>query len=282
MKYKAHTKAVNYICKESNQYFLSCSDDGTVIRWKLTSTAISCEIAFKLLKTFSMKFQVLKGHTARVTQVLSLPGRIICSCSDDKTLRFYKSSIDDTEPKFIQEMSDSTMVGNFIAMCDLELGFLATVSSDNILRFWNYNHYRFLSEKSIENVECASVASMKVINGKLLIGGKNKVTIYMNGKIIISADCFGIGSIKGISMINKKNFFCADESNVYCMYINDNGSIEMLYKNKNVSNNTITGMTSKGLAILTIDSESKIKLLMYEEDNWIDETPLFYNEGKTF
>ena len=66
------------------------------------------------------------------------------------------------------------------------------------------------------------------------------------------------------------------------MYINDNGSIEMLYKNKNVSNNTITGMTSKGLAILTIDSESKIKLLMYEEDNWIDETPLFYNEGKTF
>ena len=56
----------------------------------------------------------------------------------------------------------------------------------------------------------------------------------------------------------------------------------MLYKNKNVSNNTITGMTSKGLAILTIDSESKIKLLMYEEDNWIDETPLFYNEGKTF
>ena len=282
MKYKAHTKAVNYICKESNQYFLSCSDDGTVIRWKLTSTAISCEIAFKLLKTFSMKFQVLKGHTDRVTQVLSLPGRIICSCSDDKTLRFYKSSIDDTEPKFIQEMSDSTMVGNFIAMCDLDQGFLATVSSDNILRFWNYNHYRFLSEKSIENVECASVDSMKVINGKLLIGGKNKVTIYMNGKITISADCFGIGSIKGISMINKKNFFCADESNVYCMYINDNGSIEMLYKNKNVSNNTITGMTSKGLAILTIDSESKIKLLMYEEDNWIDETPLFYNEGKTF
>ena len=159
MKYKMHTKAVNYIEKESDEYFFSCSDDGTVIRWKMTSSALSFEFAFKLLKTFSMKYQIIKGHTDRVTQVLRLDRNLFCSCSDDKTIRFYRTS-NDKEPEFINELKADDMIGNFISMLQFDNNLLVTASSDNKLRFWNYETKTYLKEKTIEKVKCSGVDCM--------------------------------------------------------------------------------------------------------------------------
>ena len=286
MKFKKHKKAVNYLEKESDDYFLSCSDDGTVIRWKLISSSIPSEITFKLLKTFTIKYQVLKGHKARVTQVLSLSSNIICSCSDDKTIRFYYIENNDNEPQFINSLSPNDMNGNFVSMVNYN-GILITASTDKILRFFDYDKEEYLPSKSVSNVECSGVGCMKFLNKtKLVIGGEHIITTFdlVSNKVTIVVNDYLMSSVVQMSILNENNLILCDRNNVYTLYL-DNKNVDLTLKMR-----YMTKITSKITGIFIwvensmflIDNNSKINYIEYEENNWIDGTPLFTFNGKTY
>ena len=288
MKYKKHKLAVNYLDKESNDYFLSCSDDGTVIRWKVippTSAETPSEFKFKILSLFSVKCQVLRGHTAKVTQVLSA-NEFIFSCSDDKTIRCYLSTNDDREPKFIKSITAKNMNGNFVCMLDIDGLMLVTTSTDNIMRFLDYKTLQNLPEKSVDNVECAGVNCMRLLKFSLIIGGKGKVTVYdlKKKQIIITNDIIGNNVVRGFGLIDLENLICVDSGyNIYCIYVDGKNNAQITFrKNMKEGNSSITGM---GLMFkeyfFIIDDQSTIKEIGYAIDNWIDNDLLFIFNGIT-
>ena len=289
MKYRKHKQAVNYIEQEINDYFLSCSDDGTVIRWKVnppTSTSTPSEFKFKLLSLFSVKCQVLRGHTARVTQVLTAR-RFIFSCSDDRTIRCYSSTDDDREPKSLKSITAKNINGNFVCMLDIEGVMLVTASTDNIMRFWDYKTLKNLPKKSVDNVECAGVNCMRLLSFSLNIGGKGKVTVYdlKTKQIVITNDIIGNNIVRGFGLIDLENLICVDSGyNIYCIYVDCKNNAQITFrKNMKEGNSSITGM---GLNFkeyfFIIDDQSNIKEIGYSVDNWIDNDLLFVFDGITF
>lgn len=286
MKFKKHKKSVNYLEKESDNYFLSCSDDGTVIRWKLTSASIPSEITFKIFKTFAVKYQVLKGHTAKVTQVLSLSKNILCSCSDDKTIRFYFTENNDKEPQLITSLSPNDMKGNFVSMLDSN-GILITASTDKVLRFFDYDKEEYLSSKSVNNVECAGVGAMKFLNKNLIIiGGEHIVTTFdiTTYQVKIVVNDYLLSKVITISVVNENNLMICDENSVYTLYL-DEKNVDLTRKMRYMTKITskITGIFIwVDNSMFLIDNNSKINYVEYEENNWIDTTPLFSFNGKTY
>ena len=286
MKFKKHKKSVNYLEKESDNYFLSCSDDGTVIRWKLTSASVPSEITFKIFKTFAVKYQVLKGHTAKVTQVLSLSKNILCSCSDDKTIRFYFTENNDKEPQLITSLSPNDMKGNFVSMLDSN-GILITASTDKVLRFFDYDKEEYLSSKSVNNVECAGVGAMKFLNKNLIIiGGEHIVTTFdiTTYQVKIVVNDYLLSKVITISVVNENNLMICDENSVYTLYL-DEKNVDLTRKMRYMTKITskITGIFIwVDNSMFLIDNNSKINYVEYEENNWIDTTPLFSFNGKTY
>ena len=132
MKFKFHKKAVNCLAKENDEYFLSCSDDATILRWKIKKSSVPCEFTFKLLSVFSSKPQLLSYHTAPVIQILKLENKpTLCSISEDKSMCIFSSCGDDTLPKLVKAIKmDTIMLGKFVAMEDAGGGFVLVASSE--------------------------------------------------------------------------------------------------------------------------------------------------------
>ena len=229
---------------------------------------------------------MLKGHTAKVTQVLSLSKNILCSCSDDKTIRFYFTENNDKEPQLITSLSPNDMKGNFVSMLDSN-GILITASTDKVLRFFDYDKEEYLSSKSVNNVECAGVGAMKFLNKNLIIiGGEHIVTTFdiTTYQVKIVVNDYLLSKVITISVVNENNLMICDENSVYTLYL-DEKNVDLTRKMRYMTKITskITGIFIwVDNSMFLIDNNSKINYVEYEENNWIDTTPLFSFNGKTY
>lgn len=278
MKFKSHKGPVNCLARESDEYFYSCSDDQKVIRWGKLST--SCLSVFKLIRQFSPKYQVLEGHKDKVTQVLKLEApNLFCSCSDDKTIRIYWTYRNEQDPIFVSSMQADDMTDNFISMVDVGNNILATISKDSKLRFWDYQGVNYLSEKTIENIDCVSLNSMQKMNNFLIFGGTSKISVFnliTHQLEFISIDK-SLEIVNEISVLDNFNFLVANSRGcIFEMYLMGKAIKKTLIFNYDQGN--ITGMIrSSPLLLYVIDNNAHITSTPFniEDDFLFLQAPLF-------
>lgn len=180
MKFKGHKGPVNYMCNVGNDYFASCSDDQTIIIWENKKATFHFELSLKLSSAFSNK-TVLKKHTGKVIQVISINDNEFASCSTDKSIIIWKKE------KVVSEFTSFTEPDSvFIAMTNTK-NKMITVSEDKKVRFWNFKLLSMEKEKTISNVNCLGTNCFKVLNNNILLSGEeNGITVIDidKGKII--------------------------------------------------------------------------------------------------
>ena len=104
--FTGHTSQINKIIKESDNSFISCSDDTTIRGWLLDT--LEADSSF-----------ILEGHEDRINDILLLnENNTLLSVSDDKTLRIwnmeYKECINSIKTQVIQTCLGILKNGKFM------------------------------------------------------------------------------------------------------------------------------------------------------------------------
>ena len=237
-KFKGHKSAVNYLCCIGKEHFLSCSDDGKILKWEVKSAFLTFEFALKLSNAFNEINQICK-HRSKIFQILPENEKIFISLSADRTIKFWE---DKRPPSIIGTMTEPTSI--FIGMILLNDCRLVTASEDNVLRFWDTNSFEQIENQRIEKVECFCADSMKILNEKILIvAGEKKLSIidvYRN--IVIDViENNNINKIGTLLILTNCNFLFAEEEFIYVYDFTINKSKEV-YKTKNTHKDIISSM----------------------------------------
>ena len=178
MKFKKHSKQVNYLSKGPDGYFYSCSNDKMIIKWKLVEPKMGGFLGKALNKTKLAKYKIM-DHTKEVIQVIPLDNNKFASCSCDNTIRIYQDYPEDKQPTFINMIKCEDSQSKFISMVKLNDNRIVTASTDNTLRFWDYSTFSLINDKNVQNVECLSTESMKLCGiDSLIIGGQGKIVLF--------------------------------------------------------------------------------------------------------
>lgn len=279
MKYKYHKGAVNYLELEDKNYFLSCSDDKTVIRWKITSSSVKYEFHLNLINKKN-KPQIIEGHTDKVVKVIMLnDGDSFCSCSYDKTLRFYTTTHDNQEPKFIRSATIKEE-GAFVSMIDIGNNTLAIAFTNNILRFFDYSKDCLLPYYDIPNCECIGVRGLVLLGKtKILVGGKGYI-IYIDicsHNIMSKYDNKNIGNIEAFFPLNPSFTLAAGRSKI--LFFGVNGDEIVLHNSFIPEDSQINSIHGIYPNYLFVDDLSHIIMFTFNYTQTGDNYSTFFNVG---
>lgn len=275
MKFKKHSKQVNYLSKGFDGYFYSCSNDKMVIKWKIVEPKMSGFIGKALNKTKLTKYKIM-DHTKEVIQVIPLNDNKFASCSCDNTIRIYQDYPEDKQPTFINMIKCEDNQSRFISMVKLNDNRIVTASTDNTLRFWDYSTFSLINDKNVQNVECLSTESLKLCGiDTLIIGGKGTIVLFSltEHQILYHVNDTSIGSITSILTLNEKSIICADEKNFY-EFVKRNEALQRIITTSHLSNDKVGVIVQNGEKELLIGNDkSEIKQFVIKLRN---EIPLYY------
>lgn len=279
MKYKYHKDAVNYLELENENYFLSCSDDKTVMRWKITASPLKYEFKLNLINKKN-KPQIIEGHSDKVIKVIMLnDGDSFCSCSYDKTIRFYTTTHDEQEPKFIKTAAIAEN-GDFVSMIDIGNKTLAIAFTDNILRFFDYSKYRLLPDYDILNCECIGVRSLVLLGTTtILVGGKGYINYVdiCSHKIMSKYDNNFIGNIEAFFPLNPSCTLAAGTGKI--LFFGINGDEILLYNSFSSENSQINSIHGIYPYFLCVNDLSHILMFSFEYMKTEDNYSTFFDVG---
>jgi len=206
-KCNAHKMAVSSIIQLINGSVVSCSWDGTLKIWDITTNEskskcvmtlkgnneyVTCVIQLddniilsgssdNTLKIWDLRKELnkqcvltLHGHTLPVTCAIKLNDGRIVSGSNDNTLKIW-DIIPNTSVGEITGNCVSTLMGhtNFItSVIQLEDNIIISGSADKTLKIWDVSPSRNISEKYTFNIELRSYATclFKLYNGNVIYG----------------------------------------------------------------------------------------------------------------
>ena len=275
MKFKKHSKQVNYLSKGPEGYFYSCSNDKMIIKWKIVEPKMSGFLGKALNKTKLAKYKIM-DHTKEVIQVIPLDNNKFASCSCDNTIRIYQDYPEDKQPTFINMIKCEDSQSRFISMVKLNDNRIVTASTDNTLRFWDYSTFSLINGKNVQNVECLSTEGMKICGiDSLIIGGQGKFVLFdlFQHQILYQVNNPSIGSITSILSINEKSIICVDENNFY-EFVKRNDALQRIVTTSHLSNIKVGAIAQNGETGLLIGNDkSEIKQFVITLRK---EFPLYY------
>ena len=260
-KFKKHSKQVNYLSKGIDWFFYSCSDDRKVIKWKMSDQPIKKNLVMPLHKKW-----VLHEHKAEVIQVITLDKLKIASCSLDGTIQIYQDFLEEKAPQLLNSMSLANKDSSYIAMVSAGNKIIITAMNNKTLLFWDYQEYKQMDNKTINDVECSSNESMKLMGkGFLIVGGKGVVTIVdlMAYQVLYKCKSNFFGDIASVEILNGKSFICADEEYLYEL-VHRNEALHIVCRVNHLSKCKIGSIITNGDGyILLGDYKSQIKEFTY-------------------
>ena len=156
-----HSDSIISICQLDDGTIVSCSYDDSI-----------------MIGDYTIK----KAHERWIYKVITLPNNRIASCSNDYTIKIWKSNPPycDTPIKVLEEHSNN--VNSLLYIKEKEL--IISGSEDKTLRLWNMTTYQCVTV--FEGVQCCSTNSLYQIDkDRVIVGGEKTLCILNIDKCII-------------------------------------------------------------------------------------------------
>lgn len=253
-KFKGHKGGVNYLCCAGKEHFLSCSDDGKIMKWETKNLLLHFELALKLTNVFTNKNEIYT-HKGKVLQLLVKNDKIYISLSTDKTIKIWEEKRSVTLIGTLTETNST-----FISMVLLKDCRLVTASEDKLLRFWDLGSFEQIESQHIPNVDCLSTGSMKSLNDKLLlIGGKNQFSIIDVNRNVILQTVFNVSQVGTFLILSNSTFICFEASHINVYDIKTN-KCKNLFETKVSHTKIVSSVESLSKTeFVTVSHDSSIK-----------------------
>ena len=202
-----HTAQVNYLCPLGMRYFLSCSDDGSVIQWKHHRSAFT-----KISSHFQKGKKMIK-HLDKIHFVIAYDNeKKAIILESDNNIKVYQ--INDNQQPFTLLKTfkqDSPQITSMLVYKDNTL--ITLTNDDNAIRFWNINEARLDVDKTISELDTVDkINSMKLLNNKMLIVAGNSSFVVINlydNCILWRVNGDDICQVNAVDKINEMNFIIA-------------------------------------------------------------------------
>ena len=265
MKFKGHSKGINYLCKLGEEEFLSCSDDRLIIRWGISKSICRMEFVLKIANAMNAKCKVL-GHAAEVIKVLPFRESLFISCSLDKTIKVW---INAEKPLEIFKVTNSE--GNLVSFEILDDYRFVSASTVKKLTFWKVQddskQIKIFSENTVTDVECFYINSLKKLNNRiLLVGGKWELTIVDINLLTVSMKIKDndLKDITSFFIFNGGSFICVANTILYAYNIAYNKS-QLIIKTKTNHLDYVSDITLlQGNNLITVSSDSTIRIWNFD------------------
>lgn len=215
MKYEGHKAPVNYLCNLGAEYFLSCSDDKTIIKWKIKNSISRFELALKLSSKFADKV-VIDAHTDKVIQVIPWGEKCFASISLDCNLKFWD---DGDVPQLKKPITISGVVFKAIIIVKNTM----VIAADNMIMFFDLIFCELKVNNVLNKISCGGTNCLKHFTGSLvLVGGNEGITIvdcetYQIVQRLYEEEFAMIGAFKTLSPYS---FLCANEKGFFAFKFN--------------------------------------------------------------
>lgn len=261
MKFKGHSKGINYLCKLGEAQLLSCSDDCLIIRWDISKSLCRMEFVLKIANAMNAKCKVL-GHTAEVIKVLPFRKNLFISCSLDKTIKVWTNKL--KKPLEISKVTNTE--GNFVSFEILDDYRFVSASTEKKLTFWKVKEHdeeiKIFSENTVDKIDCFYINSLKKLNNRiLLIGGKSVVTLVDINLLTVAMKITDddLKDIRSFYIFNGGSFICVADTLLYAYNIPYNKS-ELIIKKRTNHLDYVNDLTVlQGNTLITVSSDSTIK-----------------------
>ena len=151
-KYSKHLAQVNYLCPLGMQYFLSCSDDGSVIQWKHHRSLFTTKLSLEINARFQKGKRVIKG-LSKILFVMSYDREkkaiIIEGENNIKVYQVNEKYKPFTLLKAFKQKSPQ--ITSMLVYKDNTL--ITLTNDDNTIRFWNIDEKRLEVDKTISELD---------------------------------------------------------------------------------------------------------------------------------
>ena len=200
---EGHTSYVRYISELDNNKLISCSDDRSIKIWSITQSSYQCDDTIN------------NAHNDWINKVISLTNNRIASCSDDKTIKIWNSN---NPYNLIKTLNGHTnWVNSIIKLKDKDI-LISGSCYDNTLRKWNLLTYQCV--KIINNVWCYNNSLLEIDNNRIIVGGKNVITIVNISNDIIEHQIENdeLDSVYSFIQLRDGNILCGCGNGLICLY----------------------------------------------------------------
>ena len=234
-----HTDYVNSLLRLKDGRVASCSDDKTIRIYNPSndyhcdqvlqrhSTFISsiCELIDGTIVSCSNDKSIMIGdytinnaHNDRINKVITLPNNRIATCSDDQTIKIWKSNkpYSDTPIKVLEGHSDEVTSLLYIKERDI----MISGSGDGTLLLWNISNYQ--CDKTIKGVYCCwTNALYQIDNDRVIVGYKTAFFIVNIDKYVVEKTIIdeSLGYVNCFLKLRDNNtILCGFGSGQLCYY----------------------------------------------------------------
>lgn len=254
MKFEGHKGPVNYICNMGNEFFLSCSDDKTIIKWKNKKSISRFELALKLSSKMVDKV-VISAHNDKIIQVIPWGAQCFISISQDAYMKFW----DDGQVPALKKPIQIQGV-NFKGICLLKDKL--AIATDNEIMFFDLIFCELLNNHIIQNVDCNGTNSLKSLTEKvLLVGGSHGLTLIdcTMYTIIQTISDNEFANIGNFFILSPYSFLCANDKHFFMFRYNTIVAEKVSeYKQAHSSNPTCLAEINNR-SFITVSHDSTIK-----------------------
>ena len=163
-------------------------------------------------------YTIKNAHDDWIFKVITLPNNRIASCSQDKTIKIWKSNppYSDTPIKVLE--GHSYVVTSLLYIKERDI--LISRSNDVTLRLWNMSTYQCITV--IEGVQCCFTNSLYQIDkDRVIVGGLHSFSIVNIDKCVIEKiiedESFeGVGCF--LKLRDNKTILCGCDNGIFCFY----------------------------------------------------------------
>ena len=221
-------------------------------------TIVSCSVERTI---YIGDYTIPSAHDEAINKVIALPNNRIATCSDDQTIKIWKSNkpYSDTPIKVLEGHSDKVDSLLYIKERDI----MISGSVDGTLLLWNISNYQ--CDKTIIGVYCCwTNALYQIDNDRVIVGAENGFFIVNIDKCVVekTIEDESLGFVNCFLKLRDNNtILCGCESGQLCYYYLITEKYSISKNNHEEDINDLLLVNDK--SFLSCSEDSVIKLWNY-------------------
>ena len=191
-----HNDGISSICE---------LDDGTIVSSSYDNSIMIGDYTIK------------DAHDAWISKVITLLNNRIATCSDDMTIKIWKSNPPYSDKPIIVLKEHNDEVNSILYIKERDI--LISGSDDKTLRLWNMSTYQ--CDKVIEGIHCyLHNALYQIDSDRVIVGGIDSFCIVNIDKCVIEKRISdkALGSVYSFLKLRDNTILCGCEDGIFCFY----------------------------------------------------------------
>lgn len=243
---KHHKSAIYFISRLDENTIISCSNDRAIIIWRISGQKHFIELS--------------EVHFSTITQVIPLSNGRFASCSLDKTINFYRSSLPYNQ--LSQNFRLKRPAESIIQIKEKEI--LVACSIQECI-FFDLINYQIIS--LFDQISCCGTNGILQINkNTLIIGGLNTISILNINKFRFEKQIFGedLGNVKSFLLVDNTNLIVGTENSGGSLLQIDLGNYEWKNIKRKAHNFAINSIIFANDSTIITCSNEELKVWDYK------------------